>query len=296
MKKTLQELTIKDNFMFGAVMMIPENCKEFLEMVIGKTIERVVVSKEKSIIYHPEYKGVRLDVYAEDEERTHYNVEMQVLKKPALGKRSRYYQSQLDMELLLSGSGYEELPNTYVIFICDFDPFGEKKYRYTFRNQCEESKKAELDDGRHIIFLSTKGTDKEKVPRELVRFLEFVKADLKGSQGDFKDEYIERLQKTIFRVKESREMEERFMVLKEMLSDEHKAGFEEGREEGREEGLLRGCEGMRLRLLKGLKHLGQPSESLIEKIEEEQSLETLEAWVDTVFEVESVEEFITKIS
>ena len=33
MKKQLKELTIKDNFMFGAVMTMPENCKDFLEMV-----------------------------------------------------------------------------------------------------------------------------------------------------------------------------------------------------------------------------------------------------------------------
>lgn len=30
-KKTLQELTIKYNFLFGAVMVNEENCKEFLE-------------------------------------------------------------------------------------------------------------------------------------------------------------------------------------------------------------------------------------------------------------------------
>jgi len=30
--KTLQELTIKDNFMFGAAMLDPENCRGFLEM------------------------------------------------------------------------------------------------------------------------------------------------------------------------------------------------------------------------------------------------------------------------
>ena len=45
-----------------------------------------------SMIYHPEYKGVRLDIYAEDAKHTHYNVEMQVRRKKALGKRSRYYQ------------------------------------------------------------------------------------------------------------------------------------------------------------------------------------------------------------
>ena len=81
-----------------------------------------MVSREKSIVYHPEYKGVRLDLYAEDENHTHYNVEMQVKKKAALGKRSRYYHSQMVMEALESGEDYETLPDTFVIFICDFDP------------------------------------------------------------------------------------------------------------------------------------------------------------------------------
>ena len=95
-KQRLKELTIKDNFMFGAVMMDEDNCKGLLERVLELPIERVEISREKSIVYHPEYKGVRLDVYAKDESQTRYNVEMQVEKKPALGKRSRYYQSQMD--------------------------------------------------------------------------------------------------------------------------------------------------------------------------------------------------------
>lgn len=56
-------------------------------------------------------------MYAKDEKQTRYNVEMQVERKPALGKRSRYYQSQMDMEMLLTGEDYTELPNIYVIFI-----------------------------------------------------------------------------------------------------------------------------------------------------------------------------------
>ena len=58
--KRLKELTIKDNFMFGAVMMDEDNCKGLLERVVEIPIDRVDVSKEKSIVYHPEYKGVRL--------------------------------------------------------------------------------------------------------------------------------------------------------------------------------------------------------------------------------------------
>ena len=98
-KKKLKELTIKDNFMLGAVMMEEDNCKKLLELALGFPIDWVDVSKEKSIVYHPEYKGVRLDVYAKDESNTRYNVEMQVIKKPELGKRVRYYHGQIDMEL-----------------------------------------------------------------------------------------------------------------------------------------------------------------------------------------------------
>lgn len=82
---------------------------------VGDTDRSSGCQQRKSIVYHPEYKGVRLDVYAKDEKQTRYNVEMQVERKPALGKRSRYYQSQMDMEMLLTGEDYTELPNTYVI-------------------------------------------------------------------------------------------------------------------------------------------------------------------------------------
>lgn len=40
-------------------------------------IEWVEVSTEKSLIYHPGYKGERLDVYAKDATNRHFNVEMQ---------------------------------------------------------------------------------------------------------------------------------------------------------------------------------------------------------------------------
>lgn len=225
MRRTrLEELTIKHNFMFGAVMIDPENCKGFLERVLQIKIDYVEVSLEKSIVYHPEYKGVRLDVYAKDEKNTRYNVEMQVLRRAALGKRSRYYQSQMDMEILLAGSEYEDLPNSYVIFVCDFDPFGKKKYVYTFQTRCKESEETELEDGRNILFLSTYGENELEVPKELVNFLKFVKADLKGSDEDFHDTYVKKLQEFIHHVKENRKLEERFMVFEEMLRDERKEG------------------------------------------------------------------------
>jgi predicted transposase/invertase (TIGR01784 family) len=197
MNTLLKNLTIKNNFMFAAVMSDKENCKGFLERALSMKIDHVEISTEKNIVYHPEYKGVRLDVYAKDEKNTRYNIEMQVLKQPALGRRSRYYQSQMDMELLAKGCEYEELPDSYVIFLCDFDPFGEGKYRYTFRTACEETKKVSLKDGRCIMFLNTCGEDEQDVPKELVSFLRFVHADLKESQKDFQDDYVRQVQKSV---------------------------------------------------------------------------------------------------
>ncbi|MBQ8934219.1 MAG: hypothetical protein IJ061_08050, partial [Lachnospiraceae bacterium] len=60
-RKTLQEQTIRDNFMFGAVMLEAENSRRLLELILEKEIEKVEVSAEKSIVYNPEYRGVRLD-------------------------------------------------------------------------------------------------------------------------------------------------------------------------------------------------------------------------------------------
>ena len=116
-KRKLKNLTFKDVFIFGAAMCDTEVCRGVLEQALEMEIEQVIIDKEKSIIYNPEYKGVRLDIIAKDEQRTRYNIEMQIRSKPALGKRTRYYHSQIDMELLESGLDYKFLPDAYVIFV-----------------------------------------------------------------------------------------------------------------------------------------------------------------------------------
>ena len=130
--KPIKDLVFKDNFMFAAVMMDEDIAKGVPERTLGIEISRVEVSYEKSIVYNPEYKGVRLDAYVKDQQGTHFDVEMQVANEE-IKKRARYYHSQIDMELLLAGTDYVNLPNTYVIFICDFDPLGLGKYKYTMK-------------------------------------------------------------------------------------------------------------------------------------------------------------------
>ncbi len=279
-KKRLQELTIKDNFMFGAVMADEEMCREFLEMVLGFPIEKVRVSKEHSLIYNPEYRGVRLDVYAKDDSHTRYNVEMQVSKDDSLPRRSRYYHSQIDMELLLSNISYSELPDSYVIFICDYDPCGRKKYRYSFSNYCREDLPLELGDGSCTVYLSTEGKNNDEVPKELVKFLKYVKADLNKSTEDFEDDFVKRLQENVRKVKESRKMEERYMMLEELLKTERNEGKAEGKMEG---------------ILDLLEDLGEVPDDLRVMIEEETSLSKLRSWLKAAAKAESIHQFMEQM-
>lgn len=286
-KRRLADLTIRDNFMFAAVMTDKENCRKFLKMAIGIDVKDVEASYEKSFMYHPEYKGVRLDVMATGEDNTLYNIEIQVENRH-IEKRSRYYHSQMDMNMLLSGSRYETMPDTYVIFVCDYDPVGEKKYRYTFRHMCNEAPLYELKDGSHTVFLSTTGENDEEEPEELVKFLKFVRADLKDSMDDFGDEYVSRLQESVIEVKESREMEVKYMLLEEMLRDEHTAGVEEGIARGIELGHSKGMSESIIAILSGFDTV---SEELKERIMSENDISKLSKMVKFAARAESIEEF-----
>ena len=229
-----------------------------------------------------EITGIRLDIIAKDEAHTHYNIEMQMVKKPYLGKRSRYYHSQIDMELLLSGSGYEKLPNTYVIFICDYDPFGKKKYCYTFESKCRDDDSVSLDDGSMTIFLSTHGTNDYEVSKGLVNFLKFVKAGLNEVHETYEDEFVRRLQSDVKRIKDSREMEERYMIFQELLHEERAEGKVEGKAEGKAEDILE--------LLSELDE--EIPASVEERILLEKDLEVLKKLLKAAAKAKSVEEFM----
>lgn len=81
--------------------------------------------KTPAIKHSYDGKGVRLDVYAADDEKTVYDIEMQATSNKNLPKRSRYYQGMIDLNLIKKGEDYKTLRKSYIIFICIFDPFGK---------------------------------------------------------------------------------------------------------------------------------------------------------------------------
>ncbi|WP_346698103.1 hypothetical protein [Catenibacillus scindens] len=69
MSKPFKDLTIKDAFMFAAVMVDPDQCDPFLEMVLGMDIVDLQVVTEKTMVYHSQYHGIRLDVWLRKKEQ-----------------------------------------------------------------------------------------------------------------------------------------------------------------------------------------------------------------------------------
>lgn len=141
--KPWEDLTIQDDYMFKLVMRRERICKKVLEKILKIKIRAIkYLENEKTIEASYESKGVRLDVYVADDEGTVFNVEMQVRKYDGewLYRRTRYYQSLIDTDLLASGMEYDELTDTYIIFICPFElpMLGGGRHIYTFRNRCDE--------------------------------------------------------------------------------------------------------------------------------------------------------------
>ena len=120
LKKLYKELKFTDDFMFAKVLVNnPEICRRLLEILLNIKIKSVSVpEKQKTIEILSDSKGIRLDVYVDDEEGTVYNIEMQKTLKTDLPKRSRYYQGMIDLNLIERGAKYKELKLSFVIFIC----------------------------------------------------------------------------------------------------------------------------------------------------------------------------------
>ncbi len=242
--KKYEELTIVDDFMFGKVMRNPGRCRKLLEIILGVRISEIVfIDDQESITPDYNAKGIRLDVYVEDGKKTVYNVEMQVENGGYLPRRSRYYQSVIDINLLEKGTKYGALKTSYVIFICMFDLFGQGRYIYHFENLCREDPALRLGDGTEKIFLNVNG-NLEEADEDTRNLLEYFRIRTP------RDSFTEELEAAVMEAREHKEWRHEFMKLtlwqQDIMEEARKEGLEKGREEGlekgREEGLEKGLE------------------------------------------------------
>lgn len=230
--KQWEELTIQDNFLFQKVMQNRRICKHLIEKILGIRIEKITFPEsEKSVENRYDSKSIRLDVYVHDENGRVYDIEMQCTNgsEGELPKRTRYYQGMIDMDELKKGQYYTELKESFIIFICTFDPFGENLPMYTFRHRCIEKEGLELGDLATKIFLNAKGKS-DTIDPDIAAFLRYV--DGKAAEGAF----TEAISQEVARIKEHAETRQEYMTLMMALQESKREGHAEGVKEGIEIG------------------------------------------------------------
>ena len=255
--KKYEELELRDDFMFSRIMSNPKFVKPLLETILGVKIRKIVYPQtQKTIDLSLQAKGIRLDVYVEDDQNTVFNLEMQTSDGANLPKRMRYYQGMIDLNILDKGKDYTTLKKSYVIFICTFDPFGEGRHIYTFCNTCQENTALTLDDDAVKIILSTKGTMDDVSP-EMKRILDYI--DGKGAS----DKFTEELEEAVRSARQNERWRLDYMTLEYEYRQRYLEGKEEGREEGRAEGRAEGRE----RTIQKLHERGESIASIADIVE-----------------------------
>ncbi len=240
--KPIEELTFTDDGMFQAVLHQENVCADLIERLLHVKVSRVEYPElEKQIAPFFTTRGVRLDVYLKEEDKI-IDIEIQCYKQPALGKRTRYYQSMIDMDSLMKGQPYPQLKESYILFICKDDPFEtgekddnekEKNYGlpcYTFRNICEENPLVNLNDKSIKVVYNASAYEAEKD----IRIQDFLRYVMTNDAGE--DDFTKRLNAIVEKLKDDEKFRSDYAAMNLHDWDLSRRAKEEGLAEGIQQG------------------------------------------------------------
>ena len=223
MKKE-QLATFTDDFVFGTTLRRNKKlCIRLIEMILDIKIKDIeYVGTQKSIDMYLDGKGVRLDVYVDDGTGTVYDLEMQTKISADLPRRSRYYQSMIDQELIESGGNYRDLKRSFVIFICTKDPIGEGRSIYRFEKLDVYDKECKLNDGTVTVFLNAKGK-RQGLDPELGNFLDYLTDNIP------KDEFTQELDENVKDINKDPQWRKQYMDLAYKMKEIEWESLEKGK-------------------------------------------------------------------
>ncbi len=130
----------------------------FLRVILGDDKIKVRNVRIQSFIQNIYGHSSQLDILAQDSKGRYFNVEVQRSDEGAPARRARFYSSILDTHFLQPGKLYEELPDTYVIFITENDVLHDNLPLYNIRRRIDENAKC-FEDGSRIIYVNSQRRD-----------------------------------------------------------------------------------------------------------------------------------------
>ena len=237
---TQQYFDFTNDLIFRWVMEREENCLAILRAILPEL--KITAAKRRENEHPVNYlafddeRGVRFDAIIEDDRERFYDVEMQVANQLGLGKRVRYYQSQIDQETLKKSEHYDALRKSYVIFFCAFDPCGQDRRLYQFHYYEDEDRQLRLATNSHVILINALGT-KGKITPDLAAII-----DVMNRRRDNPNPLAVSLVKEIDGYNQDKKRRRALMNLETRLYDERKLGLEQGVKIGINQGLTQGRE------------------------------------------------------
>ncbi len=152
---------IDDDFMNACLMDNLPATELILRIVLEDTGITVTDVKTQYLIKSLTGRDVWLDVKAKDVRGRRLNIEIQRDDRGAGRKRARYHSSVLDSHLLKPGQDFDDLPETYVVFITENDVLGGNMPIYHIERKIVEMDNDVFGDEEHIIYVNGASEDGE---------------------------------------------------------------------------------------------------------------------------------------
>ena len=160
----LAEFTLMDDVFMSEVL---DGQNEIVGLILRIILKRDDL-KVTSVETQREYKShtmrsIRLDVKAVDATGKIYDIEIQRSDRGTGARRARFYSSMIDRELLEKSRDFDELVDTYVIFITEKDRFGKGLPLYHIERRIAELENEPFGDGTHIIYVNGEYREKDSL-------------------------------------------------------------------------------------------------------------------------------------
>ena len=236
-------------------------CLEYVLQVIMEKQDLHVIDQ----IIQKDYKNLQgrsavMDCVAKDSTGKQFDVEIQQDNEEASPKRARSHSGLMDMNTLNPGQDFEELPESYVIFITRDDILGYGLPIYHIDRQIKELEEA-FQDEAHIIYVNSKKQDDTQLGR-LMHDLHCKKADEMHSPI---------LAKRVYELKETQKGVE-------LMCHEMEKIYSEGMESGEKRGIEMGELKAKKETILSLAEMGIPVDKIAKAVN--LSEKDVQKWID----------------
>lgn len=196
------------------------SCAELLlRIILNDEGIRVLEAHSQRGIKNLQGRSVKLDILAVDSHNRVFNVEVQRSDRGAGAKRARYNSALIDANVTEPGDQYEDLNETFVIFITENDVMKAGLPIYHIDRVVRETGKL-FEDEEHIIYVNSQIKDETKLGRLMHDF----------SCTDAKDMYNKVLADRVRYFKEDeRGVEIMCREMEIMRNQAHEEGIKKGR-------------------------------------------------------------------